>query len=246
MDVVVLAGGSLKGDWSALTSVTERWQLPVHGEPILDRVCRAAAPIGDLVVVGGPNGLPAGQHFIESLSRGVNAVKSERMMLITADMPDFTTEDLRDVIARTPDDAEIAYPIIPLAACEARYPGVARTSLRLREGTFTGGNVAVMHTASMKRSMAQMEQAYAARKSPVRLAAILGFGTLVRVILGRFAPQTLPIPALERAATRALKSRVRAVITEAAALGTDIDKPEQYAAWLALNPPALAPRNENP
>jgi len=212
----------------------------------LDRVCRAAAPIGDLVVVGGPNGLPAGQHFIESLSRGVNAVKSERMMLITADMPDFTTEDLRDVIARTPDDAEIAYPIIPLAACEARYPGVARTSLRLREGTFTGGNVAVMHTASMKRSMAQMEQAYAARKSPVRLAAILGFGTLVRVILGRFAPQTLPIPALERAATRALKSRVRAVITEAAALGTDIDKPEQYAAWLALNPPALAPRNENP
>jgi hypothetical protein len=131
-------------------------------------------------------------------------------------MPDVTTEDLTDVVARTPIDAEIAYPIIPLAACEAKYPGVARTSLRLREGTFTGGNVAVMHTESMRRSMAQMELAYVARKSPVKLAAILGFGTLLRVILGRAAPQTLPI-------------------THAAALGTDMDKPEQYAAWLKLN-----------
>jgi hypothetical protein len=93
----------------------------------------------------------------------------------------------------------------------------------------------VMHTESMRRSMAQMELAYVARKSPVKLAAILGFGTLLRVILGRAAPQTLPIAALERAATRALKSRVRGVITQAAALGTDIDKPEQYAAWLKLN-----------
>ncbi len=235
MDVVVLAGGALKGDWSALTDVSERWQLPVHGEAILERVCRAAAPLGELRVVGGPDGIPAGQHFIESLGRGLNAVTTERMMLITADMPDVTTEDLTDVVARTPADAEIAYPIIPLAACEAKYPGVARTSLRLREGIFTGGNVAVMHTESMRRSMAQMEMAYAARKSPVKLAAILGFGTLLRVILGRAAPQTLPIAALERAATRALKSRVRGVITQAAALGTDIDKPEQYAAWLKLN-----------
>ena len=74
-----------------------------------------------------------------------------------------------------------------------------------------------------------MQQGYDARKSPLKLATIVGLGTLFRLILGKVLPATLPIPALEKAVGKVLQGPVKAIITPYAEIGTDIDSPEQFA-----------------
>jgi hypothetical protein len=99
-----------------------------------------------------------------------------------------------------------------------------RTTLKLREGRVTGGNVALMETEAMRRALPVMARAYAMRKKPLKLAQIVGFGTLFRVALGQVAPSTLPLSCLEGAVGRFLGTKVRVVVSHYPGLGADLDK----------------------
>jgi len=229
VDVVILAGGSFPPG----SLYAHRWELPVHGHTLFDQAYAAGIELGRVICVGGPpdrQTVAPGTSFLASLSAGLAQVETETFLLLTADMPDVTAEGLRNWLAACPD-ADVCYPIVRMEACEARYPGLRRTALPLREGKFTGGNVALLRTAAFRNALPVLECAYALRKSPLRLAGMVGFGTLFRVALARIAPKTLPVAELENRVGRFLGLTIRAVISDDAALGTDIDSMEQYEAW---------------
>ena len=64
-----------------------------------------------------------------------------------------------------------------------RDASLVRTALRLRDGEFTGGNLVLVRPRFLLTQNARIAAAYAARKSPVQLARLLGIGTLGRVIV---------------------------------------------------------------
>jgi hypothetical protein len=210
-------------------------------------VVEALRPIGPICLVGGPPDLGdrhalAGATFLESIERGLGLVSSERFLLATADLPYLTTEAARDLVERSRPDVMLSYPIVPSAEAERRFPGMRRTTLSLKEGRFTGGNLAVVHRELMNRSLPILKAAYAARKSPIRLAAMVGLGVLARVAFARIFPATLGIAALESAVGRFLGAPVQAIVTAFPELGGDIDCAEQYLSLLALQksaPPAV-------
>lgn len=229
MDVVILAGGTFPPG----SPYTYRWELPVHGHTLFDQAYAAGREIGRVICVGGPSDrqtVPSGSTFLASLSAGLALVDTPSFLLLTADMPDVTAEGLRTWLATCPE-ADVCYPIVRMEDCEARYPGLRRTALSLREGKFTGGNVALLRTSPFRNALPVLERAYAQRKSPLRLARMVGIDTLLRVAIARLAPKSLPVAELENRVGRFLGLTIRAVVSDDAAIGTDIDSLEQFEAW---------------
>ncbi len=117
--------------------------------------------------------------------------------------------------------ASLHYPIIPRAECMARSPGARRTFVTVREGAFTGGNLFRVDSAAAPGLLDLAERFYAARKSPLRLAGLLGWGTVVKFLLKRAG-----IPELEAVVARLAGVPARAVIVADPEIGMDVDKPE--------------------
>ncbi len=238
MDVLILAGGKCSPELQRLSGVETRAMLPIHGRPIVELIADRLSSFGDLVMVGGPTthswkSVEPGGNFIESLERGLQAVSTESFLLSTGDLPYITEESVSDFISRADPSALLNYPIVHLQACNLKYPGMKRTTIKLREGCFTGGNIALANSSLMRRALPMIGNAYAMRKSPSRLAKLVGLGTLFRVLLGQSLPSSLPLATLEARVSRLLEAPVKAIITEYAELGADIDTAAQYQAFLA-------------
>ncbi len=238
---VLLAGGRCPPDLAAAAGVDCRALLPFRGRPMAEWVLeavRAAPSVGRIVAVGdlpeslGCTVVPGGGTILGSIRNGTEALGGDRFLLVSADIPFVTPEAVEDVCRKSVESGGwFCYSIIPMRACDAAFPGVRRTSVRIREGRFTGGNITYLHRRFMEENWAKIEAAHAARKSPLRLAAMLGPGTILRLLIGQLLPGTLSLEYLEKKASRMLGASVKAIITEHASVGTDIDSLEHWQAF---------------
>jgi hypothetical protein len=196
---------------------------------------RGAGCIQKIVVVGSDphrddvTVAPQGDSFLGSLQNGVDAVNADRFFLATADIPFLTPESVAAFIAAVPEpEPDIAYSVVPRDVCEARFPGLKRTCVRLKDGEFTGGNIGLLRTAYIRERMPYLQQAYAARKRPLKLAAMIGPGLLARFIISLAVPGSLSIAYVERKVERIIGGTLRAVPIPYAEVGTDIDSLAQW------------------
>ncbi|HZO90909.1 MAG TPA: nucleotidyltransferase family protein [Chthonomonadaceae bacterium] len=252
---VVLAGGKARPEIQAATGQSNRALAVINGQTLLGRVVEAlraaSPPIGPITVVGDvPESadyarLPDSGGFVENLFAGLSAHSSAPFILVAAsDLPFLTGEAVAGFVqgavaqAEREPDIGFVYPVVPVAACYARFPDVRRTSLRLREGEFTGGNLMLVRPHVLLRQRQRIGEAYAARKSPLRLAMMIGLGTLARLLVSQtLAPGLLTVPFLEARISRLIGSPARALICRYPEIATDIDRPEDFSV-VGLAPPA--------
>lgn len=239
MDIVILAGGKCDPEMKAASGVDHRAEIKVCGQRLVDIVLEAVRPLGEPILVGGPpiqNTLqvPAGDNFCDSLANGLGAASSDNILIVTVDLPCLTSDGLRKFLVDCNPNAGFNFPIIAKAACDAAFPGMKRTTLKLREGEFTGGNVALVHRATLNRALPILKRAYELRKKPLRLAGLVGYTTLIKVILGQIFPKSLPLTTLEAGVGRFLGTKVHAVQSESAELGADLDRSEHLRAFESL------------
>lgn len=239
MQSIILAGGRCKPDLRELSGCEWRADLTIEGRTMLDVAVDALQPFGDLIVVG-PKMVPgaiqaeAGTTFPGSLMRGLEKVTSDEILIATSDMPWIARESVEGFLSRRPEGCDLAYPILLAQECLDRYPGLPRTSVALKEGRFTGGNLIWAKTSAMKKLAPWMERAYEARKSPLALGRMIGWDLLSRMALGRISPQSLSISYLEKRVSHTLGITVKAVPCPYPEIGTDIDSAEQYQIMLSL------------
>ncbi len=245
-DAVVLAGGRNSEAMRAATGVDNRALARLGGRTMLAYVVealQAARGIGRVFVVGevppgeGYQVLAPGETLLDNLLAGLSAAGQERHFLaVTSDIPFLTPEAVDDFTARAAaTGADFCYPIIPLAVCREQYPQMRRTSLKVREGVFTGGNLLLLDPGVVREHQGEILGAYAARKRPLRLARMLGLALTLRTLLGQtVSPRFVSIPDLEAGVSRLLGCRAAAVVTQYAEIGTDVDSPEDVAAARAL------------
>jgi CTP:molybdopterin cytidylyltransferase MocA len=227
--VVVLAGGKAKPEMQAATGQTNRALVVVNGKPLLHHVVdalRASEVVGEIV-----------GDFVSNVAAGVAAFASAPFVLITtSDLPFLTGDIVTHFITASRERAETSgaafvWPVVPVAACYARFPGVKRTALRLREGAFTGGNLMLARPERLLSQKQRIADAHAARKSVLRLAVILGPGTLLRLALSQLlSPALLTLPYLESRVSRLLGVPARALISDSAEIATDLDRPSDFGA----------------
>ena len=236
---VILAGGKASDDIQKLTGVTNRALVPIAGRAMLDYVVDALAgssTIDRIVVIGD---VPASSRYetvsdlgslLDNLLAGLQAAGTDHVLVSTSDIPFLTPAAVDDFVSTSSArSADIAYPIVEMKAYRERFGDMKRTTVKLREGTFTGGNLMLLRTEFMIGQQESVKKAYAARKDVLRLASLLGPSVLLRLIVSQtISPSALDLPTLEAAVARLLGAgaKVAAVVTKYAEIGTDVDKPD--------------------
>lgn len=235
MQVVILAGGRASPEILAKSGVEQRALIQFRDRPMVDWVLDAVRHLGEPILVGpvvreGVRSVSAGDSFVASLSAGIAAVTDEHFLLCTADLPFLNAGAVDDFLQRSDLAVTINYPIVLVSDCESRFPGLRRTGLRLKEGTFTGGNIGLVKTETMRQLLPKLELAYAYRKSPLKLASLVGCRAIFQLAIGRLFPSTLTIAKLETTVSKMLGAPIKAVITPYAEIATDIDDAAQLEA----------------
>ncbi len=233
----MLGGGDPGDAFAAAHGVPVKALIPVAGEPMALHVLRALRESGRVgrVAYVGPT-VPEMAELIDervtdhgtllsNLEAGVEALAAaglapgERVLVVTADIPLVTGEQLAQVLDAAPAHAALVYPVVRRGDCEKAYPGVQRTYARLREDTFTGGNIFLLDPRLIGQFLPRLREVLAARKAPLKLAGLIGPGILLRLLTRR-----LTVRELEERVSRILGVPARALVTPHAAIGTDVDK----------------------
>lgn len=234
VDALVLAGGSSKG--LEKEGEQAKASIRIDKKSMLEYVIASLKNSNSVqrVAVVGPAALqekletdnvdiflPAKGSLTKNMSLGLAELNSSGPVLITSsDIPLITPEAIDDFINRCEKvDADICYSVVDRERIEKFFPGVKRTYVTFREGTFTGGNVGLVNPEVVRENMELIEKAFGLRKSPVKLLRILGLRFVLKFILHR-----LTLGEVEQRVSLLLNSRGRAVITPYPQIGIDVDK----------------------
>lgn len=221
VEAVLLAGGHFKDLPGGETPPPGKGLLPVGGVPMAARALSALVAserIGRIIMVSpvpaeeldeqtwhGVNlVVPAGERLIDSFRIGLEQVKnqSEPAMVVAGDLPFLTPAAVTDFVTRCEKRAAMSvwYGFLRRENSEREYPGIPHTWVRLADGVFCGAGLFMSRPGSLEPLYAALTAMTYARKNPLRLCSLLGWGTVISYFLGR-----LTVARAERAMERLLQ-----------------------------------------
>jgi GTP:adenosylcobinamide-phosphate guanylyltransferase len=244
MDAIVIAGGIpnpedplyvfLKGDAKALVDVA--------GKPMVQWVLDAlgnAKQVDNVIVVGlsSKNNLTCNKpiHYLSNQGRmlanivaGVNKSlelnkKNKYVLIVSSDIPAIKPEMvdwLVDTCMKTQDD--LYYGVCSRELMEKRFPDSKRTYTHLKGMDVCGSDISLTHVRMATEHLDMWEQLIGNRKSPLKQASIIGFGTLFSL----FTRQLTLEDAVARVSGR-IGIKGRAILWPYAEPCMDVDKPHQ-------------------
>ena len=241
IDAVILAGG--RSPWLKEACGTEfRCLAPLGGRRMVDYIIDAlqqSGSIGRIVVAASPGALaqlegtlPEGVGLCAAkgdlpatayaAARYFGDAGSEKMLGVCDDIPLVTGAGIRDFLEQCAayPSGQLYYPIIPKEACQKLFPGAKRTYGSLRDGIFTGGNMMLVAKDVIPRGQQKAKEIFALRKSPLGLANWLGWSFVLKALF-----RMLSVAAAEKRFYTIMEIDSKAIITEHAGIGMDVDKP---------------------
>ncbi|WP_366923358.1 nucleotidyltransferase family protein [Metallumcola ferriviriculae] len=236
MDAIILAGSTNSAKLQEASGVAAEGMIEIHNKLMVQYVLEAllaSENINSVVVVGLPEVqeyfrdwpevvlAPAGSTPVKSLINGLKHSDSAGMVLVaTDDIPLITTEAVDHFVGQCQDrKADLFYPIINREVHEARYPGSERTYVKLKEGTFTGGNIFLINPNKVPQCAAKVEDFVRLRKKPFELCKLVGVTFLIKFLL-----RALSITEAESRVSSLLGINGYAVISPYPEVGLDVDK----------------------
>ena len=241
-DAVVLAGG--RAPWlKELCGTEHRCLAPIAGRRMLDYILDALQKSGRvqrIVVAADAEAItqlegtlpanvttcPAESDMPATAYAAVMALGesgSQNVLFACDDIPLLTAAGVQDFIQqceRVPGKG-IYYTIIPKDACLKSYPDAKRTFGTVTDGTFTGGNLLLVGREVVLNSQKLTREIFSLRKSPLRLANWLGWSFILKAVFRR-----LSINEAEKRFSHIMHTPSKAIITNFAEIGMDVDKPE--------------------
>ena len=246
MDAIVAAGGIpipedplytyTNGDAKALVDVA--------GKPMIQWVLDAlgdAKHVDNVIVIGlSPKSeitCKKPMHFISNQGRMLANIvagveksveidpKSEYVLVVSSDIPGINAEMVDWLIETCMETKEdMYYGVIPREVMEARYPGSNRTYTKLKDVHLCGADMHIAHVSMAidPDHLEMWEELIGNRKSPLKQAATIGFGTLLKV-----ATRRITLDDLVATVTKRIGITGRPIVWDHAEPGMDVDKPHQ-------------------
>ena len=233
MNTIILAGEKpspkenvLKN--KALMKIKNKYML----EYVLDAL-RNVKAIDKIVAVGSKDKLEEAlgdkiDYVLEGtdsiVDNAINALElfpdEKEALLMTCDIPMITVEAIEHFITESRESgADLTYCIVNKELNDERYPEVKRTYVKLKEGYFTGGNAFYLNPEIKDKVRDFFDKMLENRKNPVKMAAILGLGFVLRLALG-----TLTINAIKDKVDKLLGINAAVIISPYPEIGNDVDK----------------------
>ncbi len=233
MNAIVLAGEK-KGEKA--NAIENKALLKINDKYMIDYVLdslRKVPQIDKIAVVGDEEQLSGAiankvdyiiqgtDSIIENIMIALDCFTGDKeILLLTCDIPMITHEALEHFIKNAREkNADLCYSIVEKSLNDERYPEVKRTYAKLKEGEFTGGNVFYFNPEIKERCMDFADQMLKFRKSPAKMAGILGFVFLIKLALG-----ILTIDAIKKKCNKLLNINAAVVISPYPEIGNDVDK----------------------
>jgi molybdopterin-guanine dinucleotide biosynthesis protein A len=235
MDVLILAGGKTKDALFQATNVGCKAFIKIKDKTMLEWVVDAFKDTGfveRMIVLGDPDELkklkmdaeilPEGESLMDNVERGLKAMDSSKQVVIsTCDVPLVTAPMLKALLAEfSASGADVVYPIVPKEQCVKKYPTVKRTYAKMREGTFTGGNVFYCKQKVLKDNFDLLRKLVQNRKNPVALGQVLGMDVLWKFLTGKAS-----LDFLTARVSSVVNANVRPLVCKDPEIGFDVDKP---------------------
>ena len=242
MDAIILAGGipTSEDPLYLASNGQSKALIDIAGKPMVQWVVDAldgAKSVDRIIIVGLPadvnlrtskpiDFLPESEGMLANLTAGVEHLRSidpsiQQVLLLTCDIPTITPEMVDWRVQGADPDSDLEYSVIKKETMDARFPTASRSYVRLKDVEVCGGDMNVIHVRLVEDTTF-WERMVAARKSPFRQAALLGFDLLFLMLIRRITIND----AVKRVSNR-LGLKGRAVISPYAEIGMDVDKPHQ-------------------
>ena len=244
MDAVVMAGGIPQPDelLYPYTLGKPKAMLDILGKPMVQWVLDAlsgAQRVENVVLIGLTEDsgvtctkpltfLPNKISMIENILGGIKKImeispSATRLLLVSSDIPGITSEMVDwEVEATLGSDVDLCYNVVKREVMEARYPGSRRTFTKLKGMDVCGGDLNVLHTSVALMNTDIWEKLIASRKNPIKQAAIMGFDTLLLMLL-----RLITLDEAVKKVTARLHMTGRAIVCPYAEIAMDVDKPNQ-------------------
>ncbi len=233
---VVLAGGRKPEEVARALGLPHKALTPVAGKPAVRWVVEAlqkAELVGPVVVAteqeeiarAVPEGVavakPTGGSMLDTVLAGFAAFpQAERVVLCTSDLPLLTPAAVDDFTRRALDSrAEFCYSIVRGDRLQPNSTGEKRTLIPLRDGPCSGGNIFCISRRFLQEGGPWVNAAFAGRKSPLKLASLLGFSLIWGLLWKR-----LSLPQIVDKAQGKLGMPLMVVDSEYPEVCFDIDK----------------------
>jgi len=240
-DVMVTAGGIPQPGESLyeFSQGKSKALIDIAGKPmgqwVLDALSRAES-VGKVVVVGvdASSGLTCKKPLtfipneggmlpnIRAAARKIVELnpKAEYTLIVSSDTPAIESKMVDWVAGEfRPGEEDMLYNVIERSVMEKRFPNSMRTFTKLKGIDVCGGDLTPVAMNIILSHGGPWEKLSDARKSPIKQAALVGFDTLILLLLRQLT--------LEDAAKRASKNlglRARALLCPYAEIGMDVDK----------------------
>ncbi len=245
MDAIVTAGGIPLPEEPLYPATTGQPKATVEiaGKPMIQWVLDAlsdAKTIDNVIIVGlteksdvkcSKKMYFVSNHgkMVENLQAGARKAKeinpqAEYVLLASSDIPGITGE-MVDWVVNTDmqTKVDVYYHLIQREVMEKRYPGSKRTWTRLKDMEVCGGDLNVGRISLLLSEETDLwDKITDARKSPLKQAAMIGFGTALRLLTGQLTLQMAETNIMSR-----LNITGRAIVCPYAEVGMDVDKLHQ-------------------
>jgi len=244
MDAIVIAGGIPRpedplytyshGDSKAL--------IDVAGKPMVQWVLDAlgnAKQVDNVIIIGlsPKSGITCKRpiYYVSNQGRmlanivaGVDKAlelnkRNKYVLVVSSDIPTLKSEMVDWLVKtcmETKDD--LYYGVCPKDVMEARFPGSKRTYTHLKDMDVCGADINLTHVRMATEHLDMWESLIGSRKSPLKQAGIIGFGTLFALFTRRLTLED----AVKRVGDR-IGIKGRAIVWPYAEPCMDIDKPSQ-------------------
>lgn len=245
MDAIVLAGGiaTPEDPLYSLSPNGLKSMLPIAGKPMVQWVLDAlsgASLVEDVVLIGieDCSGLSCSRplhtlndegSLMGNIKQGAAFLKAlhpqqTHLLSLSADIPTITPAIVDASIREFQSTlVDIFYSVVERSLMEKRFPGSKRTYIKMKDGEFCGGDLNAFSKEAALNPAGLWAELIKTRKSPLKQAGQIGYGTLLGILLGRLT--------LDQAAERVCKRlgiTGKAVRTPFAEIGMDVDKPFQF------------------
>lgn len=244
MDAILAAGGTPEPG-EPLYEYTQgkpKALLDIHGKPMAQWVLDAlngAASIENIVIVGldESSGLtsskiaayiPSEGGLLENLFAGIKKnleinPHAEHVLWVSSDIPTINASIVDWVVNKSLEtEHDVYYNVIRREVMEARFPASKRSYVKLRDMEVCGGDMNVIRTVTVAGRNELWERIVAARKNPFKQASLIGYDTLIMLML-----RLVTLEKAVRMVTSRLRVSGRAVVCPYAEVGMDVDKPNQ-------------------
>jgi GTP:adenosylcobinamide-phosphate guanylyltransferase len=245
MDAIVIAGGipTPEEPLYPYTQGKPKALLDLCGKPMIQWVLDAlggADSIDRIVIVGLSESsgiksdkiqsfIPNQGGMLNNIRTGVRRIletnpEANHVIVASSDIPGVTPEKvdwLVNTAMQTDDD--VYYCVVSRQVMESRYPSSNRSYVRLKDVEVCGGDMNVIRSVLVEGNDELWERIVDARKNAFKQAALLGYDTLLMLLL-----RMITLEGAARKVSKRIKLQGRVLLCPYAEIAMDVDKPHQY------------------